>query len=78
MHLTDQGQIVSMQNPARLIKPEGVVMITLRFGPSPDERIMYPINTKAVIHTAKTVGFQTILKTDNRDLLKRKDVSWKH
>ena len=77
MHLTDQEQIVSMQNLARLIKPEGVVVITLRFGPSPDERIMYPINTKAMIQTAKSVGFQTILKTDNKDLLKRKDVSWK-
>jgi len=77
MHLTDQEQIISMQNIARLIKPEGVVVITLRFGPSPDERIMYPIDTKAVIHTAKTVGFHTILKTDNKDLLKRKDVSWR-
>lgn len=77
MHLTNQEQIVSMQNLAGLIKPEGVVVITLRFGPSPDERIMYPIDTKAVIHTAKTVGFHTILKTGKRDLLKRKDVSWK-
>ena len=77
MHLTDQEQIVSMQNIARLIKPEGVVVITLRFGPSPDERIMYQLDTKAVIQTAKSVGFHTILKTDNKDLLKRKDVSWK-
>jgi len=77
MHLTKQEQIVSMQNLSKLTKPDGVVVITLRFGPSPDERIMYPIDTETLIKTAENVGFQTILKSRNVDLFNREGVSWK-
>lgn len=76
MHLTEKEQSEAMQNLSRLAKQEGIVVITIRHGSSPDDRIMYPINTEKVIGYSYDNNFELLDRTGTEDLRERNGVSW--
>ena len=60
-----------------LLKPNGLLVITLRHGPSPDEREMYPVSRQEVEQYARDQALQLALHDDSAsDLLSRQDTRW--
>ena len=76
MHLKEQERIQAMQRLSSLCMDNGLLVISLRFGQSPDERLMYPVS----IDELKILGRQNNFKIKNisrsSDQLKRNDVFW--
>ena len=61
----------------RLLKPGGKLVISLRHGPSGDERKMHDVSTEELELLAKTVGLSVVLKTEHdSDKLGRDTVHW--
>lgn len=78
MHIPVADREHSFRKLANLLKTNGVLIITLRHGESPDERIMYPVNKEEIMLLAKQVGLSLakIKAPEQKDQLKRDSVHW--
>lgn len=78
MHIPVANREQSFRNLANLLKTKGVLIITLRHGESPDERIMYPVNKEEIMMLANQVGLSPCLLNTpkQKDQLKRDSVRW--
>ncbi|MCU7818146.1 MAG: class I SAM-dependent methyltransferase [gamma proteobacterium symbiont of Lucinoma myriamae] len=76
MHLTTQERINSFQTFSTLNNQHGLLVITLRYGASPDERLMYPVSIAEIKSLATQYHYQikTIERSD--DQLSRTEVFW--
>ena len=76
MHVPPRFKEEAFNNLVGLLSEGGNLVITLRYGPSPDERMMYPICKKefTLFTKAKRVSLVKDIKSD--DLFGRPDVSW--
>lgn len=62
---------------AGLLKPGGKLVISLRHGPSGDQRIMHKVCADELICLAKSAALSPILVTDQQnDLIGRAEVNW--
>jgi len=62
---------------ANMLKPEGILVITLRHGPSPDERVMHPVSREEVLRLGRDQALRLVLHdTASDDLLQRSKTSW--
>lgn len=59
-----------------LLKPGGVIVISLRLGPSDIARSMYAVSTEEVEHLARAYGMSILNESRNGDQLGRGDISW--
>ncbi|MEH6453991.1 MAG: class I SAM-dependent methyltransferase, partial [Psychromonas sp.] len=77
MHIPDSQRERSLRKLANLLKPGGKLVISLRHGPSGDERTMYDVCSDQLTQIGKKFGLSTLLVTDkNNDVIGRDDVKW--
>lgn len=79
MHLNQEQRSVALPRLKEILSPDGVMIITLRFGPSEPGRPMYSVSVEEL----SQLGEQYALKVDEMsqthtsDQLRRHEVSWK-
>jgi len=76
MHLTVEERIKSFYTFSRLNKQHGLLVITLRYGNSPDERLMYTVSIDEIKIMASQYHYQVIAIKKSDDQLSRTDVFW--
>ncbi len=79
MHLPSNLRNEAMQRLSAILAPNGVMIITLRFGPTDPARPMYLVSTDELENLANQVGLQVYeLSTGEvEDALQRQEVTWK-
>ena len=77
MHIPKSERPRAIRKLANLLKPGAKLVISLRHGPSGDERKMHDVSTEELELLAKTVGLSVVLKTErDSDKLGRDTVHW--
>lgn len=77
MHIPDTQRSRSLRKLANLLKPGGKLVISLRHGPSGDERKMFEVCSDRLLQRSKKCGLLPLLVTENhKDVLEREAVSW--
>ncbi len=77
MHLDEAQRRQAMPPVARLLKSEGVLILSLRHGPIPPGRRMFDVGTPETTRLAHDAGLTLTLALDGQDgLFGRKDVTW--
>jgi SAM-dependent methyltransferase len=78
MHLDDAERRRGMPNVASLLRPHGILAMTLRYGPVPTGRRMFQVSTAETIALAANAGLALLLEEDAPTPLKRPvPVTWK-
>jgi len=77
MHIPQSQRERALRKLANLLKPGGKLVISLRHGPSGDERNMHEVSSDRLIQLAKQFGLSPLLVTEkNADVIGRANVSW--
>jgi SAM-dependent methyltransferase len=77
MHLDEGQRRRAMPNVASLVRPGGVVILSLRYGPVPPGRRMFAVPVEETIRLARKEGLELTLHRSHLDsALKRPGVSW--
>jgi protein-L-isoaspartate O-methyltransferase len=66
----------SMVTLAGLLNPGGRLVITLRHGPTIDERKTYPVDSGELHRLANRLELKVVLDVESKDLFRRPEVSW--
>ena len=79
MHLQPKERPFAFQRLTELLSEAGMMVITLRFGPSESERPMYPVNIEELDQLAQKNGLKLkeLSNVCSEDLLNRELVRWK-
>jgi 2-polyprenyl-3-methyl-5-hydroxy-6-metoxy-1,4-benzoquinol methylase len=79
MHLKPEQRSMAMQRLYQYLSPQGVIIITLRFGPSDPNRPMYPVSVAELETLAQQMRLetQTLSEISTNDCLQRHDIRWK-
>lgn len=79
MHLERQQRAIAMPNVASMVKPGGLLLMSLRHGPVPFGRRMFDVSADETVELAQGCGFRAMLRlrapsvqADNR----RAGVEW--
>jgi SAM-dependent methyltransferase len=77
MHLDAAQRRRAMKRVAGLVRPGGVLILSLRHGPVPPGRRMFEVGADETIALAQAAGLGLVLRFDHQDgLLGRPGVSW--
>ena len=76
IHVHPKDREVALRNLSGLLKPGGHLVISLRHGPSPDERAMYPGSFEEIKNLSSHFLFEVVSHQESRDELRRSEVSW--
>jgi hypothetical protein len=77
MHLDVQEREQAMPTVAGLLRPGGVMLLSLRHGPSPARRRVFPVSADETILLAKAVGLNVAMRLeDQADPFGRAEVTW--
>ncbi len=78
MHIPVSKRERCLRKLAQLLNANGVLIITLRHGASPDERVMLPVNLDEILKLSASQGLvrESTCQSIQTDKLKRKDVTW--
>lgn len=77
MHLDAAPRCRAMPQVARLTAPGGVMIMSLRYGPVPPGRRMFPVSADETIRLAEAEGLVLKLTRSHQDgVFKRPGVSW--
>ncbi|QIT54511.1 methyltransferase domain-containing protein [Aquisalimonas sp. 2447] len=76
MHLVPEAGPRAMLRLAELLAPQGVVVMTLRHGPSPDERQFHPCDREVLEELARKCGLAVRFENRADDQLGRDGVRW--
>jgi SAM-dependent methyltransferase len=77
MHLDEAQRQRAMPNVASLVTPNGVMIMTLRYGPVPPGRRMFAVSAEETIGLAQKEGLELVLNRSHLDgAQKRPGVSW--
>jgi SAM-dependent methyltransferase len=78
MHLDDGERRRGLPNVAALLRPNGILAMTLRYGPVPPGRRMFEVSTAETIALAADSRLQLVLEQEVPTLIKRAaPVAWK-
>jgi SAM-dependent methyltransferase len=78
MHLDEAERRRGMPNVASLLRPNGILAMTLRYGPVPTGRRMFEVSTTETIALAAGSGLDLLVEEDAPSRLKRAvSVTWK-
>ena len=79
MHLSSDVRFEAMQRLSAILATNGVIIISLRFGPTDPARPMYPVSTDELEDLANQFGLQIseLSKGEVGDALQRQEVTWK-
>ncbi|MBD2033821.1 class I SAM-dependent methyltransferase [Leptolyngbya sp. FACHB-321] len=76
MHLPPAERTRAFRKVITLLKPGGLLAITLRHGGADDDRELYPVSWEAIERLARDHGAIVVRKVVDRDQLGRAEVSW--
>lgn len=77
MHVPAAERSFALETLAALTAPGGRVVVTLRFGPSPDEREFHPVSAAELRRLARPLGLSAVMETEpNADQMGRRSVRW--
>ncbi|MCD0450510.1 class I SAM-dependent methyltransferase [Actinocorallia sp. API 0066] len=76
MHLEADERPRAMARLAVLLAPSGMLVLTLRHGPSPPGRPMFDVTAEETIALAAGQGLGVVLRTGSTDRLDRPGVGW--
>ncbi|MFM7502715.1 MAG: class I SAM-dependent methyltransferase [Betaproteobacteria bacterium] len=76
MHLPTEQRLSAMTRLAQLIRPEGVLAISLRKGPLSEERGIFAVSERELVRLAHQHGFELICHIDALDQQGRAEVMW--
>ncbi len=76
MHLPKENRSEAFKTLSKLNKKNSLLVMSLRYGESPDKRLMYPVSRSEIELLAKQNGYQLIAIKKSSDQLKRSKVSW--
>ena len=76
MHINTNDRKRTFRKLTNLLKPGGKLIITLRHGPTSDERVIYPVSSEELRQFANRFALEVILDKESRDQLNRPEVSW--
>lgn len=77
MHIPVTEREPSIRKLAWLLKPGGKLVISLRHGPSGDQRIMHQVCADELLKLGKSVALSPVLVTDQQnDVIGRAEVNW--
>ena len=77
MHLDEQQRRQAMPRVAALVRPGGVMMISLRHGPVPEGRRMFDVTAAETIELAQAQAMACVQRLEAENgLLKRPGVTW--
>ncbi|WP_068546523.1 class I SAM-dependent methyltransferase [Thalassotalea crassostreae] len=76
MHLTESEQEQSLKTLAKLLKDNGLIIITLRIGTFNDGRTSHPISIDKIKEQAISYSLSLTQLSDAVDKLNRNDVTW--
>ena len=76
MHVAPDQRASAFETLAQLLKPMGVLVITLRCGPAPAERAMYEVTEEEVRQLADRFGVKVLRCVTAPDQSGRSEISW--
>ena len=76
MHIPPAERTRSFRKVITLLKPGGLLAITLRHGAADDDRELYPVAWEEIERLARDHGAMVVRKVVDRDRLGRSEVSW--
>lgn len=76
MHIVPSQRARALRKLAKLLKPNGRLVISLRYGPVSDSRNIYAVSLEEVKHLCQTVGLAIDQVSDDSDAIQRADVTW--
>ena len=76
MHLDEDERRTAMASIAPLLAPQGLLALSLRYGPVPPGRRMFAVPPSEIIALAKAQGLTLIHQNDREDMKSRPDVRW--
>lgn len=77
MHLDEGQRRRAMPNVARLLRPGGVLFLSLRHGPIPPSRRMFEVTGDETVALAQAEGLELELRRDKQEsVLGQPDVFW--
>ena len=76
MHIAPNDRSRAFRKLVTLLKPGGVLAISLRFGPAAADRGMHPVSAQEIEHLAKAHGAFVERQSAKADEQGRADVSW--
>ena len=76
MHLTAVEQQVAMGYLAKMVRPGGRLVLTLRKGPATDRRKVYPVTVSDMARSATPLGMEIIRKHESPDGFQRPNITW--
>ena len=76
MHLDERQRSSAMAGLAGLLNAAGRVILSLRHGPVPVGRRMFPVSAEETIDLARGCGLEVILLAERDDLHGRRGVTW--
>jgi hypothetical protein len=66
MHVDPEDRARGMQRIAALLKPEGIVCLTLRHGPVPEGRRMFEVASDDTLRLAEAAGLTPVVHLENQ------------
>jgi 2-polyprenyl-3-methyl-5-hydroxy-6-metoxy-1,4-benzoquinol methylase len=76
MHLDPTERAIAMERLKRLIKPAGLIIMSIRQGPVPEGRRMFNIPPDETGALARGQGLQVVHQWERQDALGRPEVHW--
>ncbi|QYJ99770.1 class I SAM-dependent methyltransferase [Shewanella psychrotolerans] len=77
MHIPPEERLTALQTLAKLMTPNGRLIISLRFGPNEDTRVLHPVSVEEIETLAKKAHLEVIECSDrDTDKLGRTQVFW--
>ena len=76
MHVPPRDRARAFRKLVTLLKPGGLILMSLRQGPAPDDRPMHPAPVGEVEGLARDHGLSVLRVTNRADIQARADVSW--
>lgn len=76
MHIAPSQRQRSFRKLSSLLKPNGKMVVSLRHGPSPDERTMHPVSADELAQLAQQQGLSFRVLGPSDDSLGRAEVGW--
>lgn len=81
MHLDEEERRRGMGQVSALLRENGRIIMSLRHGPVPEGRRMYPVSSKETTELAATAGFRCILELHTQSVQQQNRaqvVTWTH
>ena len=76
MHLNKEQREKSFQTFSQLNKLSGLLVMSLRYGSSPDQRVMLPVSIEEIKNLAEVNNYNILEVIRSSDQLNRAEVTW--